>query len=241
MASSVKTAYWWSVHIILAVLIMHQIRPIDLVDKLFTKASSIKTAYYYKQLGGFYQRQATQFSQPVSLFVGDSLVQGWHTNNIASNAVNFGIGKDTIKGLTKRLPAYMKQANVQQVIVLIGINDLLNQSSNATIQRQISQLAHQLDTGTPIYWLGVLPVANRVPADKIIALNRLIEQTCTQLRACHYMHPSNELSEPDFSLKSHFHVGDGLHLNSHGYQVLSHQLKDLLLKNIAGKGLHYAK
>lgn len=238
----VKTIYLFGIHLLLAILVVDQMRPIAALDRLLPVVTPIEDSHYYRQLHGFYQRQMTQFARPTTVFVGDSLVQGWLTDSVGVPVANFGIGKDTIMGLTRRIAVYIKNPYVERMVVLVGINDLLNGASPVEIGRRIDALSQQFSARIPVYWLGVLPVAKqRVSVNGILEVNQHIERTCSRLTRCHYIAPATALTSSGFILDDEFHIGDGLHLNYRGYQILSDRLSDILLSDVVVEDVHHAR
>jgi lysophospholipase L1-like esterase len=165
------------------------------------------------------------------IFVGDSLIQGLAVSSIHPNAVNFGIGHDTVNGVLKRSSHYQSLESATSVILSVGVNDLRKKSLNNVIA-DYKVMLRQLRRIPNIYVHEVLPVDSKVlGADlqkKIILFNEDLFKLTIDFDNITLLESSSKLINSNGDLKSFLHLGDGLHLNKHGYDIWIQQLKQQL-------------
>ncbi|WP_412725705.1 GDSL-type esterase/lipase family protein [Alteromonas sp. D210916BOD_24] len=204
---------------------------------LYLKASRAPSpqSYFVQSTHVFYKRVDRQLSHLSALFIGDSMVQGLAVSEISKNAINFGIGTDTVSGVRTRLSEYVSVNKANCLFVHVGINDLLKghslQSTIAEFSLLFASLAHH-----PLVLVGeVLPVTNTSPKlasifNDISAFNAILAAEIEKhdnviLIPQHdvFLGEGNEMSDL-------YHNGDGLHLSTSGNLVWINHLKQQLLK-----------
>jgi lysophospholipase L1-like esterase len=174
------------------------------------------------------------------LVFGDSLVQGMNVNEVAENAINYGIGGDLIEGLTRRLPVYRSWSRARAVVVAIGTNDLAAHEA-AAATADYERLSERVSRTVPLVMSAVLPVDERIPGccdrfrtnGEIRKLNEGIERICAARPDCLFVDPTADLVDASGNLRPEFHEGDGLHLSPAGYRPWVSALRDAVAKAAA--------
>ena len=161
----------------------------------------------------------------VALF-GDSIAHGLAEFEVSPVAVNFGLGGDTVAGVTGRLRAASADDSASAVVVHVGTNDLARRGADE-VAREWASLLDAVPAGVPVVASAVLPVDSdaRGPEGgrngRAAAFNELARAACERRPGCTFV-PS-PFSAP---LSRRFHVGDGLHLNRAGSARLARALAE---------------
>jgi lysophospholipase L1-like esterase len=145
------------------------------------------------------------------------------------DAVNLGVGGDSIRGLTARMANYKSPSSARAVVLLIGLNDLLSTCRLPT--EELRQLAMALPPGVPVVWVGVQGVAPKKRATSCIGnlaalskdLNELISRACGSHPRCRYL-PNPIPEGVDQADSERLHAPDGIHLSEAGYGLLLRRL-----------------
>jgi lysophospholipase L1-like esterase len=180
----------------------------------------------YRITHSFHQTQLQQLVPGDFVFIGDSHIQGWHVEAVTKGAFNLGIGGDTIIGLRGRLKDYNMLKSAGRIVVLIGINDLLNGISIEVFEQRVSSLAESLPTESRITWLALLPT-DLIKYDDLLSANVIIENYCHRLKNCQFLDVGPlllgeaEAEAVSGSLHHRFDRGDRLHLNAIAYKRLT--------------------
>jgi len=80
-------------------------------------------SYLYDALLPYHKRMDGSVPNKSVVFIGDSMVQALVTSAIANHTVNYGIGGDTIGGLTNRIPLYESMDSARAIVISVGVND----------------------------------------------------------------------------------------------------------------------
>jgi lysophospholipase L1-like esterase len=189
------------------------------------------TSHYRTMLS--YQKLIDSAVLPGSnLFFGDSLTQGLAVSVLNGRNVNFGIGQDTTVGLLKRLPDYSSLRHARAVVIAIGVNDLWIRDVKKTVENY-AKILNEIPDAMPIIVNSVFPVdPSSLKSSlnhhlvhelnqKLIILSRSRENTT-------FIDMTSDFSDKNGALKPQFHVGDGLHINTAGYQVWIEKLEKAL-------------
>jgi len=187
---------------------------------------------YYERIATYHSRIDGNVPEGASLFIGDSITQGLATSAIANLSVNYGIGSDTTLGVLNRIPRYKSVSRAGSIVLAIGVNDL-RRRSNEEIVTNYEDILGLLPEDTPVVVSAILPVDERVqrvvPSNKrILRVNKLIRELVRKYNNVTFSDAGGGLRGSDNNLKSNFHVGDGVHLNYEGYQVLIRELRRTL-------------
>ncbi|PID47223.1 MAG: hypothetical protein CSB47_00875 [Proteobacteria bacterium] len=166
------------------------------------------------------------------IFLGDSLTQGLNVAAIAQPAINYGIGMDTTAGLLRRIPQYQSLSKASAIIICIGINDLIRTSrSDTEIIGNYRKILDGLPDGVPAIIQAIFPVDERLGMSgfnqRIQTLNASLAQLATH-RQLTFADLQQEFTDASGNLKPQLHSGDGLHLNTAGYQLWIQALKRVI-------------
>ncbi len=160
------------------------------------------------------------------LFFGDSITQSLDVGALAAHAVNYGIGGDTIVGMSRRLPLYRSLGAARAMVMAIGVNDLVfNDAQRA--ESAYGALLQEIPPSVPLVLSAVLPIDERALKERpshrtneeIARLDHTIERLCAARTGCVFVDAGPALRNEDGNLAARFHVGDGIHLNVAGYRV----------------------
>lgn len=190
-------------------------------------------SYFVQSTHVFYKRLDQQFSNISVLFIGDSMIQGLAVSEISKEAINFGIGTDTVGGVHARLTEYSSTNAANCLFINVGINDLLRGRSVSSTLTEFSALLTTFSEHPRILIGEVLPVRNS--SSKLARAFRNIAELNERLAVevekydnvslikQHdvFLGAGNEISDL-------YHIGDGLHLSTAGYLVWINHLKKQL-------------
>jgi len=194
--------------------------------------SSTELSPYYDLLTIMHKRQDANTPEDITVFIGDSITQGLATSAVSTLSINYGIGSDTTQGVLKRITAYQSLHKAKAMVLAIGVNDLKRRNDQEIIAN-FQKILTLIPTDLPVILSAILPVDETVPSMKlknkrITHLNKLIFELANKFTNVIFLDASQQLQSVDLNLNSHFHIGDGLHLNAQGYDVWIEQLKSKL-------------
>ena len=162
------------------------------------------------------------------IFLGDSLTQ-FHNWSDFGEHHNAGIAGDTTGGLIYRL-YYTLEKKPTTVVLMIGINDLLQGQYLETIQSNYQNILRQLEIVEKVYVLSVLPVEmmdQTIQINKdIIMLNHFLKQEAAQ-RGYLYIDLYSEMVSGNGGINEGL-SSDGVHLTLKAYEVWEKFLKNHL-------------
>lgn len=224
------SVYIVGLHLLLAVILIKS----DFIEKIQRKLGVYQkpelSAYFY-DTATVHGRLDGSLPEGVTLFIGDSITQGLATAAIVDSSVNYGIGSDTTVGVIERLPSYKSINKAKAVVLAIGVNDLKRRDVETTVDNY-QKMLKLIPQDKPIVVSAVLPVDERVYTrnsnDSIKQLNTKLKTLVAGMSNIVYVDSTELLQEPDGNLKAEFHTGDGIHLNTAGYQVWIAQLRQAL-------------
>jgi len=177
-----------------------------------------------------------------TIFIGDSITQSLVTSAITNLSVNYGIGSDTTLGVLKRIEMYQSINRAKGVVIAVGINDLPLRD-NVDIISNYEKILHFLPKELPIVVSAILPVDESITSldlmnSRISELNQSLSDLASKYRNVEFLNAGSFLQGSDLNLKSEFHVGDGIHLNSLGYNLWIEQLR-ITLDNLFSSDLKH--
>jgi lysophospholipase L1-like esterase len=162
-----------------------------------------------------------------TIFAGDSLTARCPWDELLERPVlNRGIDGDILEGLQARSGEILAR-HPRQLFLMIGINDLIQGSTETKLAKQYEEFLAQIRTRSPqteIYVFSILPVNASVRKDpsfeqltpKIIRFNQMLRTLASQKNATFIdVHAALVNSE---RVLDHRLTPDGLHLNAAGYQ-----------------------
>lgn len=163
------------------------------------------------------------------IFLGDSLTD-YHDWSSFGPHHNAGIAGDTTDGLLYRLH-YTLDKEPTTIIMMIGINDLLQGVPLLQVKEQYGRLLDTLQTIEHLIILSDLPVSMMPQTEQlnedVLALNYFLKQKAKQSGA-QYIDLYKAFSDVKGGLIEAYTL-DGVHLNEKGYavweEVLQRELK----------------
>lgn len=179
---------------------------------------------HVQRLHGMFLALDSQRSAARTILVGDSHFQRMDSNLLEEPVLNFGIGHDTLRFMMQRLAGYkVATGNADQLVLWGGQNDLRKRDV-ALVFQDISTLLDNLDVQKTPVILAVPPVAVGQPMAqelnvKIVEYNDRVKARCTV--DCSFLDVHALLSDETGGLSQQYDSGDGIHLNTAGYALVS--------------------
>ena len=189
-------------------------------------------------------RELNQVSvlEPDIIFIGDSIVEYYPLQELFGDAmtiVNRGIRGYQTRLLLENLDAHLYGDAVDQIVLLIGTNDIgKDVSMNETLdnlERVIQSIAREYPL-SQIKLLSILPVNEGEKYkqtvyirtnEKIKEWNQAYEALASAYMQVDFVSIYDSLTDSEGQLQSAY-TTDGLHLSVAGYQALSEALKGVL-------------
>jgi len=171
------------------------------------------------------------------VLAGDSFIANFHLGEMLgnSNIKNRGIQGEFTAGLVDMVPL-LTQAKPKQIVILVGINDILNDNKHATIEQNYRKVINQVRTNAPVtklVFIGPLPMLTKSGFcnncnPEIQEVNRKLKRICLENNVA-FIDVYDEFLNNQKTEVSQKYVLDGLHINAEGY----FKLKKLLLPQLA--------
>lgn len=166
------------------------------------------------------------------IFIGDSITQGLAVVAVAPLAVNYGIGKDTTVGVLKRIPLYRSLPRAEVIVLAIGVNDL-RERNHDELMANYELILGQMPPEVRLMVCAIHPVDERVWVEpefnaRIEAVNEELEGLCSLFPQSMFVDSRDMLIDGDGQLDARYHVGDGVHFSTAGYEVWIEALQDAL-------------
>lgn len=208
---------------------------------------SIYFVYYNWMKRSQYRKEnANESNYGAIVFFGDSITDICDLNRYYPEykTLNRGISGNTTRDLLKRIDVSVFDAKPSKVMLLIGVNDMMNEGKSPdNVAVNYEKLVKQIRERLPeielicqsVYpgWDGdiektemgmVFPIAHL--ADDIVSLNKKIADICERYHAT-YVDMHSILKESDNTLITTYSY-DGVHPNEAGYDVITTELKKYL-------------
>lgn len=247
MAGDMKkgvVAYIVVLHCLLVVVLVKT----DFVVRVGRMIGVCSPAYVYKgpriladKMQSFYERVDKNVPKGSVIVIGDSLVQGLCVGSVCLGdakriAVGFGIGGDTLEGITTRLKRLSATLSASIIVVEGGINDLFTGASDDEFKARYLNLLDAIPQGIPFVSVLMFPVMDgrwSVGNDRIEQLNRWISDKVSEKggRVCDIGRVLLDNGE----LSSRYHIGDGLHLNREGNAVFMERLQEIIMHEMKNR------
>ncbi len=162
------------------------------------------------------------------IFLGDSLTQFHDWSNFGEHH-NAGIAGDTTDGLLYRLH-YTLEKKPKTVLLMIGINDLLQGQYVETMQNNYLKIFETIKQIDKVYILSLLPVEAMDQTvqinENVILLNHFIKIACSA-RGFIYIDLYKLMVDNAMGIQKEF-TSDGVHLTSKAYEVWEKTLEKYL-------------
>lgn len=146
------------------------------------------------------------------ILLGDSRMEGLVASAIATNAVNFGVGGDTVLDVLARAENYQCAREASAIVIQAGVNDLFETGSHGPVVERLVKLVQAMPQDVPVFVCEVIPVANglKVKPEMVEALNLQIRHTFGSMAI------NMDSLAINGVIRAEFNCGDGLHLNAEG-------------------------
>ena len=189
-------------------------------------------------------RELNQISviEPDIIFIGDSIIEYYPLQELLGTSktiVNRGIRGYQTGLLRENLDAHLYGDAVDQIILLIGTNDI---GKDVPMNEALNNLESVIQTISRDYPLSQIKLVSILPVnegedfkqtvyirtnEKIKAWNQAYQDLASAYMQVEYIPVFDSFLEEAGQLKPTY-TTDGLHLSIAGYQVLSNELKDYL-------------
>ncbi|HDP35802.1 MAG TPA: hypothetical protein ENN29_11915, partial [Candidatus Hydrogenedentes bacterium] len=177
---------------------------------------------HFRRMTTYHGRMDGNVPEGAVLFIGDSITQGLCVAAVSARGVNYGIGSDTTAGVLERLPLYRSMERAAAVVLAIGVNDLRRRDDEAILENFAAIISYCAKRA-PLVVSAVLPLDEQVKTvdenrnERIAALNEKIAALCERNERCIFVDASPLLRDASNNLSPEYHVGDGVHPNTAGY------------------------
>lgn len=176
-----------------------------------------------------YDKNDIRYNMKNIVFFGDSLTAHYNLDKFYNEKfiINKGISGNKTEDLLDRIEKDVYQYNPSDVIILIGINDIINNINDDDILFNIEAIVSNIRVNRPearIFVESIYPVnENLINKDKehkvynknIKSINKRIKQMCSKNGAV-YINVFDSLTDKEGNLKE-LYTNDGLHINNLGY------------------------
>jgi len=180
--------------------------------------------------------------EPSIIFIGDSIIEYYPLQELLGTSktiVNRGIRGYQTGLLLKNLDAHLYGDAVDQIVLLIGTNDI---GKNVPMMEALNNLESVIQTISRDYPLSQIKLVSILPVnesenfkqtvyirtnEKIKEWNQAYQELALAYMQVEYVSVFDKLLDQEGQLKSDY-TTDGLHLSVPGYQTLSKALKDYI-------------
>ena len=180
--------------------------------------------------------------EPSIIFIGDSIIEYYPLQELLGTSktiVNRGIRGYQTGLLLKNLDAHLYGDAVDQIVLLIGTNDI---GKDVPMMEALNNLESVIQTISRDYPLSQIKLVSILPVnesenfkqtvyirknDTIKAWNQAYQELASAYMQVEYVSVFDKLLDQEGQLKSDY-TTDGLHLSVPGYQTLSKALKDYI-------------
>jgi lysophospholipase L1-like esterase len=171
------------------------------------------------------------------LFLGDSITQGWHNNEVwkrfyePRHAANFGIGGDRTQHVLWRIEhGEIDGIHPRVAVLMIGTNNVGSNSADE-IAAGVTAIVHELRKrlpGTKVLLLGAFPRGSRPDStrNKLEELNRQISRLDDGTNVS-YLDIGKTFLNPDGTISREI-MPDYLHLTAKGYRLWADAMEPTL-------------
>ena len=205
--------------------------------------------YHNDKRKKYHEENGKLTSAPI-VFFGDSITDGCDIERWFPGlyAVNRGISGNTTRDLLKRMKVSVFDADPRLLVLLIGINDLMNEArtpeETAGTYRKILKRVKKECPDLPVICVSVYPGWDGDPemaaklgpakttfpiaylAKDIVELNRRIREMAEEYGYCYAdIHSAMKLEDDTMDPSLSY---DGCHPNDAGYQVISSHLRPVI-------------
>ena len=158
------------------------------------------------------------------VFLGDSITEKWDLPKAfpGLKIANRGIGGDTTRGMLYRLKDNVLDLNPKAIVILAGINDLLQQPKGTpeTITSNMHSILDQIskaNPSTPVLLCETLP-SKSVGDGEVAAVNAAVDKIALAYPNVHRVKTYASFLNRDGSINLSLYL-DGTHPNPTGYEI----------------------
>lgn len=173
------------------------------------------------------------------LFIGSSSFTMWKDVNSyfpGRNIINNGFGGSTLLDLIHYIHDIVPAANIRQVVIYCGENDLA--SSDSVTAGKVAERFKILFTAlrnkikdVPIAYISMKPSPSRqLLLGKMREGNKLIRQFLKSKRKTAFIDVYAEMIDDEGKPRPELFLDDNLHMNKQGYQIWQRIIEPYLLK-----------
>lgn len=176
------------------------------------------------------------------VFFGDSITEQYKLDKFFHEPyiINKGVGGDKTEDLLERIEKDVYQYNPSDVIILVGINDILHDINDDDILLNIETIVNDIKLNRPaanIFVESIYPIneklinenkEHKVYNKNIKSINKEIKQMCLQ-NGVTYINVFDSLTDEEGNLKK-LYTKEGLHLTNLGYLRVTSVLQEYIKK-----------
>ena len=176
------------------------------------------------------------------VFFGDSITEQYKLDKFFHEPyiINKGVGGDKTEDLLERIEKDAYQYNPSDVIILVGINDILHDINDDDILLNIETIVNDIKLNRPaanIFVESIYPIneklinenkEHKVYNKNIKSINKEIKQMCLQ-NGVTYINVFDSLTDEEGNLKR-LYTKEGLHLTNLGYLRVTSVLQEYIKK-----------
>lgn len=179
-------------------------------------------------------------NQPLAVFMGDSITQGWFEQDseffTKNNFVGRGISGQTSSQMLLRFREDVINLRPKKVVILAGTNDIAENTGPISLDKVFGNIVSMAELAKAnkikVVLCSVLPAydfpwrKNMFPANKVIELNKMIKNYAAKNRIP-YIDYHSAMKDTQNGLPK-IYSEDGIHPNKKGYKVM----EDILMKTL---------
>lgn len=205
--------------------------------------SAMLSAQDFANFGRYTQQNQDLISQnvvPNSVFMGDSITEGWFATDpgffTKNNFVGRGIGGQVTSQMLLRFREDVIKLKPKRVIILAGTNDIAENQGPISLDKVFGNIVSMAELARAnnirVVLCSVLPAYDfpwkngMQPADKVIALNKMIKDYA-QKNNITYVDYHSALKDEKNGLPKEI-AEDGIHPNKSGYE----KMEAILMKSL---------
>ena len=176
------------------------------------------------------------------VFFGDSITEQYKLDKFFHEPyiINKGVGGDKTEDLLERIEKDVYQYNPSDVIILVGINDILHDINDDDILLNIETIVNDIKLNRPaanIFVESIYPINEKLINENkeykvynknIKSINKEIKQMCLQ-NGVTYINVFDSLTDEEGNLKK-LYTKEGLHLTNLGYLRVTSVLQEYIKK-----------
>ena len=176
------------------------------------------------------------------VFFGDSITEQYKLDKFFHEPyiINKGVGGDKTEDLLERIEKDVYQYNPSDVIILVGINDILHDINDDDILLNIETIVNDIKLNRPaanIFVESIYPIneklinenkEHKVYNKNIKSINKEIKQMCLQ-NGVTYINVFDSRTDEEGNLKK-LYTKEGLHLTNLGYLRVTSVLQEYIKK-----------